>query len=246
MSRSTTRARSATPCSTPATRRADRRVAEQPRERPDARRRDGVVGGDVRARRPSAGRGRSCPNPRRFAARSSRSHPRADIPYEVRWIAFNVVDFPWHLYHTAEVHCEYTDEANGIDIRNQYGLTDQLNTRCLAGLRHRPGQAHHSVPADPPRLRRTGLARATGWRPTTSRSASAIRSPTGSPSTSPCRRRCSARSSTARSSTSATTIRPTTCTSASRSSSAPRTRRRSDSRSSSSIRPGARSRSRSR
>ncbi len=27
--------------------------------------------------------------------------PRADIPYEIRWIAFNVIDFPWHLYHTA-------------------------------------------------------------------------------------------------------------------------------------------------
>jgi hypothetical protein len=54
--------------------------------------------------------------------------PRADIPYELRWVAFNVVDFPWDLYHTAEVHCEYIDEANGIDIRNQYGLTNEQHT----------------------------------------------------------------------------------------------------------------------
>ncbi len=49
--------------------------------------------------------------------------PRADIPYELRWISFNVIDFPWNIYYTAEVHCAYVDEANGIDIRNHYGLT---------------------------------------------------------------------------------------------------------------------------
>ena len=51
--------------------------------------------------------------------------PRADIPYEIRWVSFNVVDFPWHLYHTTEVHCSYVDEFNGIDITNHYGLTHE-------------------------------------------------------------------------------------------------------------------------
>lgn len=51
--------------------------------------------------------------------------PRADLPYELRWVSFNVVDFPWAMYHTAEVHCSYTDEANGVTIDDEYALTEQ-------------------------------------------------------------------------------------------------------------------------
>jgi len=54
--------------------------------------------------------------------------PRDDVGYELRWISFTVIDFPWDLYHTVEVHCRYVDEANGIHITNQYGLTAAAST----------------------------------------------------------------------------------------------------------------------
>lgn len=53
--------------------------------------------------------------------------PRDDTGYELRWISFTVVDFPWELYRSIEVHCSYVDEANGIHITNQYGLTAEAN-----------------------------------------------------------------------------------------------------------------------
>ena len=49
--------------------------------------------------------------------------PRDGAGYELRWISFTVIDFPWDVYHTIEVHCRYEDDANGIRISNQYGLT---------------------------------------------------------------------------------------------------------------------------
>ncbi len=49
--------------------------------------------------------------------------PRDGAGYELRWVSFTVIDFPWDVYHTIEVHCRYEDEANGIRISNQYGLT---------------------------------------------------------------------------------------------------------------------------
>ncbi|WP_309065916.1 hypothetical protein [Microbacterium sp.] len=49
--------------------------------------------------------------------------PRDGVGYELRWVSFTVIDFPWDLYHTIEVHCRYVDDANGIRIANQYGLT---------------------------------------------------------------------------------------------------------------------------
>jgi hypothetical protein len=54
--------------------------------------------------------------------------PRDDVGYEIRWISFNLVDFPWQLYHTIEIRCSYVDEPNGIHITNQYGLTTQNST----------------------------------------------------------------------------------------------------------------------
>jgi hypothetical protein len=54
--------------------------------------------------------------------------PREDVGYELRWISFTVIDFPWDLYHTVEVHCRYVDEPNGIHITNQYGLTAAAST----------------------------------------------------------------------------------------------------------------------
>lgn len=54
--------------------------------------------------------------------------PREGAGYELRWISFTVIDFPWDLYPTAEVHCRYEDEAHGIRIADQYGLTAQQST----------------------------------------------------------------------------------------------------------------------
>ncbi|WP_243074477.1 hypothetical protein [Microbacterium sp. SS28] len=51
--------------------------------------------------------------------------PRDGAGYELRWISFTVIDFPWELYPTVEVHCRYEDEASGIRISNQYGLTQE-------------------------------------------------------------------------------------------------------------------------
>lgn len=51
--------------------------------------------------------------------------PRDGAGYELRWVSFTVIDFPWETYHTIEVHCHYEDEANGIRISNQYGLTQE-------------------------------------------------------------------------------------------------------------------------
>ncbi|GAA5204761.1 hypothetical protein [Microbacterium jejuense] len=54
--------------------------------------------------------------------------PRDGVGYELRWISFTVIDFPWELYDTIEVHCSYVDEANGIRITNQYALTSEHST----------------------------------------------------------------------------------------------------------------------
>ena len=54
--------------------------------------------------------------------------PRDGVGYELRWISFTVIDFPWDIYSTIEVHCRYVDEPNGIHITNQYGLTQTAST----------------------------------------------------------------------------------------------------------------------
>lgn len=54
--------------------------------------------------------------------------PRDGAGYELRWISFNVVDFPWGLYRSIEVHCSYIDDENGIHVTNQYGLTVEANS----------------------------------------------------------------------------------------------------------------------
>ncbi|MEU1973665.1 hypothetical protein ABZ477_18560 [Microbacterium sp. NPDC019599] len=53
--------------------------------------------------------------------------PRDGAGYELRWVSFTVIDFPWDVYHTIEIHCRYEDEANGIRISNQYGLTQEAS-----------------------------------------------------------------------------------------------------------------------
>lgn len=53
--------------------------------------------------------------------------PRDGTGYELRWISFTVIDFPWDLYPTIEVQCRYEDEANDIRISNSYGLTKEQN-----------------------------------------------------------------------------------------------------------------------
>ena len=53
--------------------------------------------------------------------------PREGTGYELRWISFTVIDFPWDLYPTIEVQCRYQDDSNGIHISNIYGLTQQQN-----------------------------------------------------------------------------------------------------------------------
>lgn len=54
--------------------------------------------------------------------------PRSDMPYEIRWVSFNVIDVPWDVYHTAEIDCHYSDPTNSIEIRNQYALTHEFST----------------------------------------------------------------------------------------------------------------------
>lgn len=51
--------------------------------------------------------------------------PREGAGYELRWISFTVIDFPWDIYPTVEVQCRYDDEENGIRISNIYGLTKE-------------------------------------------------------------------------------------------------------------------------
>lgn len=53
--------------------------------------------------------------------------PRDGTGYELRWISFTVIDFPWDLYPTVEVQCRYEDEANDIRIFNSYSLTKDRN-----------------------------------------------------------------------------------------------------------------------
>jgi hypothetical protein len=54
--------------------------------------------------------------------------PRDGAGYELRWVSFTVIDFPWEVYPTIEVHCRYDDDANSIRISNQYGLTQEQSS----------------------------------------------------------------------------------------------------------------------